>query len=227
MEIGSNDVLASDFGVTRFQNDSANRSELGQEDFLQLIVAQVQNQDPFEPTDNGAFISDLASFSSLDSINNLSDSFQTFASDFNNSQVLNAASLIGQSVQIESNQFQLSAGQSSAQAFVDAGGQIGNATVQISNTFGEVVGTVEVPLINPGLNSFVFDGLDANGEPLPEGSYFLSASVANGDNDIALLTQVNAQVESVNLSAANSNSIELGLASGETILLQNVTRISQ
>ena len=226
MEIGTTDVLASDFGLNRFEQGSSNRSELGQEDFLQLIVAQVQNQDPFEPTDNGAFIADLASFSSLDSINNLSDSFQTFSTSFNNSQLLNAASLIGQTVTTQGNQFLLEPGQA-AEAFVDANGQVGSATVQISDAVGQIVGSINVPLVNPGLNSFSFDGLDENGQPLPAGNYFLSASVADGDADINLSTEVNTRIESVNLGGPGSSSIELGLATGNTTLLDNVTRISQ
>ena len=226
MEIGTTDVLASDFGLNRFEQGSSNRSELGQEDFLQLIVAQVQNQDPFEPTDNGAFIADLASFSSLDSINNLSDSFQTFSTSFNNSQLLNAASLIGQTVTTQGNQFLLEPGQA-AEAFVDANGQVGSATVQISDAVGQIVGSINVPLVNPGLNSFSFDGLDENGQPLPAGNYFLSASVADGDADINLSTEVNTRIESVNSGGPGSSSIELGLATGNTTLLDNVTRISQ
>lgn len=226
MEIGTTDVLASDFGLNRFDQGASNRSELGQEDFLQLIVAQVQNQDPFEPTDNGAFIADLASFSSLDSINNLSDSFQTFSTSFNNSQLLNAASLIGQTVTTQGSQFLLEAGQA-AEAFVDANGQVGSATVQISDAIGQVVGSINVPLVNPGLNSFSFDGLDENGQPLPAGNYFLSASVADGDEDINLSTEVNTRIESVNLGGPGSSSIELGLATGNTALLDSVTRISQ
>lgn len=225
MEIGTTDVLASDFGARRVEQGT-DRSQLGQEDFLQLIVAQVQNQDPFEPTDNGAFIADLASFSSLDSINNLSDSFQAFSNSFNNSQVLNAASLIGQTVTTPGNEFLLEEGQS-AEAFVNANGQVGNATVQISNSVGEVVASVTVPLVDPGLNSFSFDGLDESGQPLPAGNYFLSASIPDGENDIRLFTEVNTKIDSVNLGGPNASSVELGLATGNTTLLDNVTRISQ
>jgi flagellar basal-body rod modification protein FlgD len=225
MEIGTTNVLASDFGARRAEPGN-DRSQLGQEDFLQLIVAQVQNQDPFEPTDNGAFIADLASFSSLDSINNLSDSFQAFSNSFNSSQVLNAASLIGQTVTTPGNEFLLEEGQP-AEAFVNANGQVGNATVQISNSFGEVVASVNVPLVNPGLNSFSFDGLDESGHPLPAGNYFLSASIPDGESDIRLFTEVNTKIDSVNLGGPDSGSVELGLATGNTTLLDNVTRISQ
>lgn len=226
MEIGTTDVLSSEVGLRRFDEGTNDRSQLGQEDFLQLIVAQVQNQDPFEPTDNGAFIADLASFSSLDGINNLSDSFQAFSTSFNNSQVLNAASLIGQTVTAQGNQFLLEPGQGS-EAFVNANGQVGNANVQISNAVGEVVANVTVPLVNPGLNSFNFDGLDESGQPLPAGNYFLSASVPDGETDIGLFTEVSTKIESVNLGGPNSNSVELGLDTGNTTLLDNVTRISQ
>ena len=226
MEIGNTDVLASDFSVRRFQEADSNRSELGQEDFLQLIVAQIQNQDPFDPVDNGEFIADLAQFSSVDGINNLNDSFAEFTQNFFSSQALNSASLIGKSVLTEGNQLNVSEGEP-VEAFVDAGGQVGTADVQITNTAGELVHTLQVPLTNAGLNQVTWNGLDSNGEPVPEGSYFISASVLAGETDLALSTTVKNKIQSVNLTNANANSIELGLASGATIFFDEVTQISQ
>ncbi|MBT3966506.1 MAG: flagellar biosynthesis protein FlgJ, partial [Gammaproteobacteria bacterium] len=55
--------------------ESADISQsLGQEDFLKLMVAQVQNQDPFAPMENGDFIGQMAQFSSVDGINSMNDS---------------------------------------------------------------------------------------------------------------------------------------------------------
>jgi flagellar basal-body rod modification protein FlgD len=49
--------------------------ELGRDAFLQLLVMQMQNQDPLEPVDNADMIAQLAQFSSLEQMNNLNDSF--------------------------------------------------------------------------------------------------------------------------------------------------------
>lgn len=224
MEIGNSDSINSQFGVQRLQENKANNNELDQEDFLQLMVAQIQNQDPFEPVDNGEFIADLAQFSSVDGINSLVESFDQFVQTFNGNQALDAAALIGKSVEVEGNQLSLKQDEP-VTAYVDGSGQVGTALVEIRNSAGVTIQTKEVPLINGGLNSFTWDGLNADGQPQDEGFYFISASVLSGENEVALSTTVQSKVESVNLS--NSSAIELGLETGGTILFNEVQKISQ
>ena len=224
MEIGTNEALISQFGVQRFQKDAASNKELGQEDFLQLIVAQIQNQDPFEPVENGAFIGQLAQFGTVDGVNNLNESFAEFSQGINSNQALNAAGLIGKSVQVEGNQVTVEEGEP-VTAYVDSNGQAGTAEVQITNAAGIVVGTKQVILSSSGLNAFTWNGLDGQGDQVPEGTYYLSAKVLAGDSDVSLPTSVDTKVQSVNL--ANSSAIELGLQTGDTVLFNQVQRISQ
>ncbi len=226
MEIGNKEVLASEFTTNRFQSSKPNRNELGQEDFLQLIVAQIQNQDPFEPVENGAFIGQLAQFGTVDGVNNLNDAFAEFSQGILSNQTLNAAGLIGKSVLVEGNQVAVKEGKP-VEAFVDANSQAGMASVQITDAVGKVVHTEDVALINAGLNSFTWDGLDSEGNSVPEGSYFISASVISGENEISLPTTVKNRIQSVNLNNAGSDSIELGLETGNTILFDEVQQISQ
>lgn len=225
MEIGRPDIFESEFGVRRLQTNSGSRSELGQEDFLALIVAQIQNQDPFEPVENGAFIGQLAQFGTVDGVNNLNDAFAEFSQSLLSNQTLNAAGLIGKSVLLEGNQIAV-AKDEPIEAYVDAGDQSGVATVLITNAAGELVQTKQVSLVNPGLNSIEWDGLDNNGNAVPEGTYFITASVLAGDVELALPTTVKNKIQSINLNNTGGSSIELGLASGKTILFDEIQQIS-
>jgi flagellar basal-body rod modification protein FlgD len=58
------------------QNRSSSNS-LGQEDFLKILVAQMANQDPLEPTSNGEFLAQMAQFTMLEQIRGMSESFST------------------------------------------------------------------------------------------------------------------------------------------------------
>ena len=224
MEIGTNEALTSQFGVQRFQKDAASNKELGQEDFLQLIVAQIQNQDPFEPVENGAFIGQLAQFGTVDGVNNLNESFEAFSQGIISNQALNAAGLIGKSVQVEGNQVSVREDQPTT-AYVDAKGQVGTAVVEVRDESGLVVHTQQVSLLNPGLNSFTWNGKDSKGDSVDERNYYLSANVLAGENQVTLATSVESKVQSVNL--ANTSAIELGLETGDTVLFDNIQRISQ
>ena len=224
MEIGRSEALSSQFGVERFQTSEAKDKELGQEDFLRLIVAQIQNQDPFEPVENGAFIGQLAQFGTVDGVNNLNESFAEFSQGITNSQALNAAGLIGKSVDVEGNQVSVTEGEA-VTAYVDANGQVGTALVEIRDAAGSIVQTREVQLLNGGLNAFSWNGIDQQGNAVNPGAYFISASVLSGEDEFTLPTTVQSKVESVNL--ANANSIELGLETGDTVLFNQVQKISQ
>ena len=226
MEIGTGDVLDTQFSARRLQTSESNRSELGQEDFLQLIVAQIQNQDPFEPVENGAFIGQLAQFGTVDGVNNLNDAFAEFSQNLLGNQTLNAAGLIGKNVLVEDNQIAVKPDES-VEAFIDAGSQTGIANVQITNAAGELVHTQQVSLVNAGLNSFNWDGLDRSGEQVPAGTYFLSATTSTGDSELALSTTVKSEIQSVNVNSSGADAIELGLASGNTILFDQIKQISQ
>ena len=57
------------------QPTAKRRDQLGQSDFLTLMITQFKNQDPFEPMDNGEFLGQLAQFSTVNGIESLNSSF--------------------------------------------------------------------------------------------------------------------------------------------------------
>ncbi|MDM5301745.1 flagellar hook assembly protein FlgD [Bacillus subtilis] len=57
---------------------STNNSSLGKDEFLKILMAQVQNQDPLNPVDDKEFISQMATFSSLEQMVNLNTTMAQF-----------------------------------------------------------------------------------------------------------------------------------------------------
>jgi flagellar basal-body rod modification protein FlgD len=79
------------------QNGRKTSNELGKDDFLKLLITQLSNQDPTNPMENTEFISQMAQFSSLEQMTNMSTSFSKMASFINSSE---AASTLGKTVEL-------------------------------------------------------------------------------------------------------------------------------
>ena len=79
------------------------KKSLGQEEFLELMMTQLQNQDPLNPAESGEFLSQIAQFGTVNGITELQQSFSTLASSLQSNQALQASTMVGRSVLVESN----------------------------------------------------------------------------------------------------------------------------
>lgn len=83
-------------------NTTDKTKSLGKEDFLKLLVAQMENQDPMNPVDNTQSIAELAQFSSLEQMNNIASSIDTLNTSLSNymqqSALTQGAAMIGKHV---------------------------------------------------------------------------------------------------------------------------------
>ena len=71
---------------------------MGKDDFMKLLIAQLQNQDPTNPMKDNEFIAQMAQFSSLEQTMNLTKSFDKFAEAQNQSQLIQYNSFVGKSI---------------------------------------------------------------------------------------------------------------------------------
>ena len=84
----------------RSASDVVNESKdrLGQEEFLTLMTAQLQNQDPMAPMDNGDFIAQMAQFSTVTGITDMVSSMKSMAEEFRQFRVASVSNILGHSV---------------------------------------------------------------------------------------------------------------------------------
>lgn len=88
---------ATDISALNVANDARGGKVLGQDDFLKLLTVQLQSQDPMKPMEDTAFISQMASFTSLEQMKTLTENFASFQQ----SQDLSAAqSYLGKTVTV-------------------------------------------------------------------------------------------------------------------------------
>lgn len=186
---------------------------LGKDAFLQLLVTQLKNQNPLSPQDNGAFVAQLAQFSSLEGINTLNDSVNAISSNFSSSQALQASSLVGRSIITQTDKAMVDTSKSMTGS-VAVTAATGNVSVKITDKDGNVVRTIDMGAQSSGDSSFIWDGKNDKGEVAPAGTYTFAASTKNDKGDaVALLTSLPATVTSVTLSKTGGEML-LNLAGG-------------
>jgi flagellar basal-body rod modification protein FlgD len=78
-------------------NGRKTSNELGKDDFLKLLITQMQNQDPTAPMENTEFIAQMAQFSSLEQMTNMASSFEKMSNYISASE---GASMLGKTVQV-------------------------------------------------------------------------------------------------------------------------------
>ena len=156
---------------------------MNQADFLKLMTAQLQSQDPTNPLDNSQFVSQLAQFSQLAATQDLGTSVNNIGSQMAGSmqtaQVLSSAGLVGRQVLVPADSVAYTDGPVNGAVGV-TGSTAQDVQVSIKDGNGKVVRTLDLGLQSTGLARFQWDGLDDSGHPVAPGSYSVSAADAGG-----------------------------------------------
>ncbi len=150
-------------------NVGTGKSEMGQADFLRLLTAQMQTQDPFEPMDNAQMVSQMATITNSSGIAEMNATLKSLASQLTGSRLGDAASWIGKSMLVESNiAAPDAAGQYIGQVtFADA---TSGATVDLLDGDGNVLKTIDLGDQPEGDVNFYWDGKNDAGETVGTGA---------------------------------------------------------
>lgn len=198
-------------------------SSLDQQDFMKLMLQQLKSQDPFKPTDNTEFISQMAQLTSVSGISEMNANLATLTESLYSAQLLEASSLIGKEVLINSDQIALPAsGNVSGQLSLPVSSTAVN--VEVLAPSGEVVGKMSLGPQSAGEVNFDWNGVGLSGDRLPPGKYTLQASYRNGNTVEAVSTQVNASVDSVSVPS-HGGSAQLQLDGLGSVALSQVVEI--
>lgn len=156
------------------------KNSLGKDDFLKLLVAQMRNQDPLDPQDNSTYIAQLAQFSSLEQLQNVSGKLDTMLTAEASGNQLATTNLVGKSVLFKTDRVALTQGQPAAlQLSLD--GDAASTTVVISDAEGNVVRRLSLGARTGGLSTVTWDGRDASGNTVASGDYLVSVAAAARD----------------------------------------------
>src|SRR5262245_47520860 len=196
---------------TKAATDTKSNQELGQNEFLKLMMAQMKNQDPMKPTDPTQFLSQLAQFSTVTGIQNMQTSISDLASSLRSTQVLNGTSLVGHSVLAPGTTQTVDAG-ASVQGSVDIPAGASNAQVGVYDSGGVLVRQFDIPSTK-GLQDFTWDGKNNSGVPVPAGTYQFEVNANVVGQPTALDPLLFSPVQSVTIDPKNG-SLTLNTSAG-------------
>lgn len=173
--------------ISSYTANSSSTNALGQEDFLTLLVAQLEHQDPLEPQSNTEFIAQLATFSSVEQQTLTNDKLDQVIASSADMERSAAFQLLNEQVVVQTDSFYLDGDE------IDLGVVLAEdadaVTLNVKDEDGEVVASFELTDVTAASETYIgWDGCDANGQPLPAGAYQieLEARAADGDIDQAL-----------------------------------------
>src|SRR6185295_1578388 len=149
------------------------KDQLGQNEFLQLMLAQLKNQDPFKAMDPSQFLGQLAQFGTVTGIQDMQAAFTSMSDAMRSSQVLDGASMVGRDVLVPSDTVTLHA-DGTVKGSIDVPKGLSGLTVNIRDSAGALVRRMTLPT-DSGNHEFTWDGLRDDGTRAAAGDYDIEA----------------------------------------------------
>lgn len=190
-------LAALNAGKTSDRRDS---KELGQNQFLTLMLAQLKNQDPMKPTDPTQFLSQLAQFSQVTSTQNVEAKIGELNDSLRATQVLNGTTLVGRSVlaRTDTAHFVMD---SKLSGVVDIPEGASSAQVEVRDIAGQLIRRFAIPATQ-GANEFSWDGYTSTGAKAASGTYAIKITANVSGTTESLDPMLYSKVSSVTMGSS-------------------------
>ena len=189
-------------------SSATGNGKIGQTEFLSLLVAQLQNQDPLNPMDSANFSAQLAQFSSLEQLTQINGKLDSLGQkDPTTTPTFDPVGLIGRTISANGSSVNVAKGDASALEYTL--GDAGAVTVEVRNSSGKVIGSAELGQTAGGTHTLDLDDVSKFAD-LADGDYSVSVKVQIGDKPATTVkTQITGAVSGVDLTT-NPPTIRVG-----------------
>ena len=198
----------------------ASASEDMESRFLTLLMTQLKNQDPLNPTDANQMTAQLSQISTVSGIEKLNASMDKLLESYTGTQNMQAAAMIGKTVLIAGNGLEL--GSDGALGGINLESAAETVTVTIKDASGNVVQTQELGAQGAGIMSFVWDGKSDKGEAMPAGDYSFSIKASTADTEIA---STELQAGTVSALTMAKDGVSLQLTGNKSVAYEDILQI--
>ena len=190
------DNIATNGVVGNTVEAAKDKTVLGKDDFMTLLLVELQHQDPTEPMDSEKILTQTSQLAGLEASENTNKALEDLANSLGSTQQFSTISAIGKTADLGSDAISLDEGTSSTfEVYFPSSIQEG--TISITDLDGNQVATLDVGTNPSGVYQFTWDGLNASGNPAESGIYRVSADYADQDGN-TLQTRLGAYpIESV------------------------------
>jgi len=185
---------------TSSSGSTATAQPLGQDAFLKLLMAQLQNQDPLNPTDDTEFVTQLSQFSLVEQSVQQSSQLTSMSAQLQALDNSNDSFLVGQQVAVGGGTLNYN-GSLAASSSVTLGAEAQSVTATISDSNGNEVRTLNLGPQAAGPLTVTWDGHGDGGQSEPSGTYTMAVTGTDANNKpITVSTTVNGVVSSVSFA---------------------------
>lgn len=194
-------------GATAGTGSTKRNDAMGQTEFLSLLVAQLQNQDPLNPLDSADFSAQLAQFSSLEQLMQINQRLTELGEDDGSTPTFDPVGLLGRDVTAKGNAVDVTGGDASALEYTLA--EAGTVSVEVRSESGTLISSADLGQIGAGTHVLDLDDVSAVAD-LADGDYQVSLKVKTGDAAPAAVdTRIIGTVTGVDLTS-NPPTVRIG-----------------
>jgi flagellar basal-body rod modification protein FlgD len=202
---------------TSDNNIASNGSAAGMNNlFMQLLVAQIQNQDPLNPTDGTEYVSQLAQLTQVQSMETMSQLMANSSVLMDNLQTLTTGNLVGQHVMVQTDSIN-SDGETSIEGRLTLEHPASTVTVIVKDSSG-TEHKIELANQDAGQVDFTLDPKELG---LSEGKYTLSVVTDTGEENVPV--EIGGTVTNVRIPLDGSPT-QLNIAGIGEVAYNNITQ---
>lgn len=184
--IGSNVLNTVNAGSAAEAN--ARQSADLRDNFMTLLITQLENQDPLNPMENSEMTSQLAQINTVSGIEKLNETLSGITSQIDAGQTLQATGLIGQGVLVPGDRVLLETdgeGEAHTTPFgIELEESADNVRVTVHGSDGQVINRYDIGAVSAGVESFDWDGKTREGDTAVPGAYRVSVEATRGDDSL-------------------------------------------
>ena len=185
-----NSVTGSEIAATSRVDREVNKT-LGQEDFIRLLVTQLQYQDPLKPMEHTEFVTQLSQFSSLDHLSGINNSMKALTDTQREMNSKQAVNLIGKDVKASGNTIYMDDKKGATGIGYQLNDDANEVVISIFNKDGKSVRSIDAGSQSTGFHTELWDGKDYLGNIMPAGEYNFSLNAKDvKGNPVNILSNI-------------------------------------